>query len=189
MAGGGESEFDRAALRLAERAIEGAAPEPGDLEVLVRGMTRLISALGSNAAEAKTLATDAVDRFWEAARRGLVDPNRRPGAYLTVISRNLATAELRKSSIASPAPEGREGGMEDIELEAVLERAGALATLDELRRQAVRDRDYVAVRVLTAWLDLANASRSSPTSRQVAMEAGLSHATVNRALERLRVRL
>lgn len=188
----GDSEFDQAARRFVQSAIDDAEPEANDLRLLVDGMSRMMAArLRSSGGTAASLAVDAVSEFWAAARRGLVDVDRRPAAYLTVIARNLVIQELarQRSELQLDSEVELGAGEEDVRLEAVLDRYEALVTLDQLRSRAIGQGDSVAVRVITAWLDLAEQLPRAPTSRQVAHEAGLSHTTVNRALARLRARL
>ena len=135
--------------------------------------------------EVVEVASDSISRYWDAAKRGLVDLDANPAAYLSTIARNAALDLLAGSPRADDEPLDDEGA-EDIDLERILNREQALSRLDGIRRVAIANRDHVAVQVITTWLDLAEETQRSPTSRAVAARAGMSHTSVNRALDRLR---
>jgi DNA-directed RNA polymerase specialized sigma24 family protein len=169
--------------------IGGAAPharDARDLEVVLDGLTRFLGGRfpALSAAEVADLASESLARFLDAVRTGNFEPGRPAAPYLTRIAHNLAVSHLRRA---------RSGELPHVEAalddEALAHLLDARATSERLQfaLQAAAERgDHVLLRVVRAWLVLAEQRSEAPTSREVAERLAISHTTVNEALGRLR---
>lgn len=116
-----------------------------------------------------------------------------PAGYITRIAQHLAVDAVRRQAIVSANSElvasaSAPGESED-DIAALLDRSATQATIAAAIGVALRERDHMAVRVVTIWLDLADELKREPTSREVATRAHASHTTVIKALARLRALL
>jgi hypothetical protein len=143
--------------------------------------------------DADDLAQDLLMRILELAREGRGERIARPGAFLWVMARNAAMDRVRRARHAprlSDAPTGPpDRPSDDDAIARLLDRAASSDAIARALRAAVADDDHLAVRVVAAWLDLADERGEAPTSREVAPRAGVSHTTVNHALARFRAYL
>jgi DNA-directed RNA polymerase specialized sigma24 family protein len=114
---------------------------------------------------------------------------RRPGAFLNQLARNRTIDRLRRHgrrdaelspevAATTPSRDDAIAAMLDASATATLVRAGLTA--------ASGAKDHLTVRVITAWLDLADERDEPPNSREVAVRAEVSHTSVNTALKRFR---
>jgi RNA polymerase sigma factor (sigma-70 family) len=153
---------------------------------LVRTLRR---SYGFSDTEAQDVAQDVIVSLLETAKRGSLAEIRNPGAYVIRLARNRAIDALRL----------RHRG--DVELSVELTKAlighdDAIAALLDKSADADRVRtamsiaqhadDELARRVVATWLDVADEIGDSPSNRDVAKRAGISHTSVNNALKRFR---
>lgn len=139
-----------------------------------------------SSADVEDVVSTAILHFVEAANNpGRVDPARSPAAYLMSISVNAAYDLLRRRQ------RHREDDLAGIQI--AIEDEGLLSVLlaetyrEEIRQAlklAVEHGDDVVVRVIGTWIDLSSLLDRSPTTREVASSALVSHTTVRRALKR-----
>ncbi|GGQ65802.1 hypothetical protein [Couchioplanes azureus] len=134
------------------------------------------------------LASDAITRFLDAARRGLLSTDGNPTGYLLRIAMHNGFALVRKVG-GTAELDGTAAALSDAEAAARLDR---LATVDVLRRAMRRarlDGDVTAVKVATYLLDHIQRTGEAPSNRTTGDALGLSHAGVGKALRRLRAYL
>jgi DNA-directed RNA polymerase specialized sigma24 family protein len=147
--------------------------------VLLTILFSRFSSLGP--AELCEIADEAVKRLLEESQRqGRTLDN--AAAWLRKTASNLAIDRVRRA---------REDRLDDESIgdewsARVLER---FESNDQVKRGlaiAIEKRDYVAVHVVTDYLDLAAEESGFPSSRAVAERCGYSHTTVLEALKRFR---
>lgn len=192
-----QTRFDRIAGRLmaAPQIREQSAVSSDDYRVVLKTLTRYAHGFGLSEADAEDVASVAVS---EAVTRAF-DPNRSgvqsPGAYLFWMTRNRALDARRRArsqdvELFADDSYGTRSALyyseEDDEISRLLERRASAEMLEDALRAAAAADDRVLVRVVSAWLDLAETSGRTPRSREVAQEADVSHTTVNQTLRRLR---
>ena len=184
--------FDRAAQELLDAVGAGRAASVSAEQlqiVLDRLEGTLRRSYGFGEADAADAAQDAILSLLEAAsgERTRADIQN-PAAYLTWLARNRAIDRLRGAAHRTSAPlEDRPAvpqGEDDDAIAALLDRSATADTVALAMRAALDAGDELAVRVVTAWLDAAEELGDAPSSRQVAVGAGVSHTTVNQALRR-----
>jgi DNA-directed RNA polymerase specialized sigma24 family protein len=176
--------LDEAVIRVV-RLVEGRGDaSSSDLDVVVQALERLVRyAYPAVAHEASDIAEEAVVRLVHAIRRGLLDRQRSPTAYLKAIARNEAVSRLR-----SPRSETRSvvQGEEDPNLYTFLNRHAAKTDIDSAWVEAKRRTDNTVLRVVASWLDLSAELGRAPTTREVGRLAGVSHTAVRQALDRFK---
>lgn len=129
----------------------------------------------------------AVEKFLAASSEpGKVRPETAL-AYLRAITRNEALDRLRK--------DGREVALgdeqafdqpADDEIARMLSEHADAATVERLLKVRAQAGDWRATRVINEFLSLAESLGRTPSDRQVALRAEVSHPTVRRVLEDLR---
>lgn len=145
---------------------------------------------GFGEADAADAAQDAILSLLETATRseGTRADIQNPAAYLTWLARNRAIDRLRAASHQTAAPlEDRPSvppGDDDDAIAALLDRSATASSVAIAMRAALDAGDELAVRVVTAWLNVAEELGEAPPSRRVAIRADVSHTTVNQALRR-----
>jgi DNA-directed RNA polymerase specialized sigma24 family protein len=140
---------------------------------------------GLDPGEREEVIQDAIHRLLAYARKGTLDPARPPGAWLRVVADHLAIDKLRKrpNEPAIEFDEHRHGASsEDDGISAMLDRAAAEAEVLAATRKAAQAGRYDIVRVVATWRGLAQANGQAPSTREVADRLGISHMTVQRAL-------
>jgi DNA-directed RNA polymerase specialized sigma24 family protein len=166
-----------------EASSEGLAVALSGLEAYLAARFRL------SAGDSSEVASEAITRFLEQCLSGGVDPERAAG-LVTVMARNIAVDTLRRTGRETPT-----GNVEneidsqysrDDEIAALLDQGADRSAIVEAMEAALAIGDLVTVRVVRAWLDLADQLGRAPTTREVAAEAGVSHSTVVRALHAFR---
>jgi DNA-directed RNA polymerase specialized sigma24 family protein len=180
----GSNLLDEAVHRLKELVEGRGEASSNDLEVVVKALERFVrGAYPGIAHEAADVAEEAVVRFVQAIRRGRLDENRSPAAYLITIARNEAVSRLRspRREPVSTLPV-----QEDPLLYGFLERQAARSDVESAWQKARRRQDTTVLRVVSSWLDLAAQLGRRPTSREVGRKAAVSHTAVRQALERFR---
>ena len=99
------------------------------------------------------------------------------------VLRDEARGALDAIPIADIAP------ATDADTDKVARLLAELAAADDVRRgfeRAYANRDYMAIDIVHAWLELAHRTGAEPTSRAVAQEVGVSKSSVANVLARFR---
>jgi DNA-directed RNA polymerase specialized sigma24 family protein len=166
-----------------------AAPDSGDLRVVVAALARFLAGWRLTREDAEELAQEVIVQTLTLQRqRALVID--RPGAYLFSAVRNRALDRLRHERRGQAVVARLEGGArysdDDDAVAALLERTATAEAVEFAMRAAGAADDRVAIRVVASWLELAEELGREPTSREVAPVAGVSHTSVNQALRRFR---
>ena len=200
--------FEAAARRLLGGFSGGESSASGeDLDLVTTVLARSVRGVGVRSREdAEEIAHEAVFRASRAKR----DHVSHAGAYLLAIAKHLAIDQWRKDvrragkevltgDIAEFATahygdtfETSEGGplgyysAQDDAVAQLLEQTITARAVEHALRAANSADDVVTVRVVSTWLELAETTRRPPSSREVARRAGVSHTSVNRALQRFR---
>lgn len=182
--------FDVAAARLvsAFRSHGNDRPESDDYRIVLMTLTRFAQGFGLDRAEAEDVATEAVAETFERSADSTKDPVRQPAGYLFWLTRNRVFDRHRRTRLQDEAERSsavRYYSRADDSLTAWLDQDARTEDLEDALRAAAAAGDMLVVRVVTAWLDLAERLGEAPTSRQVGPNAGVSHTTVNQALRRL----
>lgn len=177
--------FSDAATRLSkEMAVEGGEVRYADHEYVREGLQAFLlarfPALGAD--ELLDVVDESLERLLRESRRQ--GPLEYPGAWLFRVASRQAIDRLRRDR-GAPLHDA-DALLEDDQLAALIDRNATRGVIEEGFRRAYRERDHVAVRVVSSWLDLATASGEAPPSRAVADLIGYSHTTVNEALARFR---
>ena len=113
-------------------------------------------------------------------------------AYLVAATRNAAVDALRTRQrqraltlrALSDVPR-----FPDDAVAALLDRDATHAAVLAAIKRGIEDRDPSTVRIITIWLDLADELQRAPSTREVAVRAGVSHTTVATALKRFKTLL
>lgn len=177
----------------AVRSGKASAVAPEQLRIVFDRLTRtLMRSYGFAENDAADSAQDAIVSLLELAGPGerAGQEIRNPAAYLTWLARNRAIDRFRRRDFETPEDLERRGdaprGDDDERIAALLDRAASAAAIEDAMRAALDAQDTLAVRVVTVWLDTAQALGKAPSSREVAQRAGVSHTSVNQALRRFR---
>lgn len=117
-----------------------------------------------------------------------------PAAYMTRVAQHLAVDAVRRATtltadtplIEVAASKRRTDCTSEDEMAVLLDRSATHASVTAAIGLALAQEDFLTVRVVTVWLDLADESGSVPSSRDVAERANASHTSVNKALARFR---
>lgn len=119
------------------------------------------------------------------------DAVREPAAYLFWTTRNRALDHLRRAkrhpteSLDERVDAGKPWHSdEDDAIVRMLEQGATTEIVESALRAAVAANDLVVARVVSVWIELAEAFGRAPTSREVAPAADTSHTTVGNALRR-----
>lgn len=183
--------FDAAATRLLHGNPDEATSS--DLATVLDWVQRIVRR-GYASVDADDIAQETLARVFALAQQKRSEPIANPPAYITRIAQHLAFDAVRQQATLTPdsdlverAPSsGPIRAAHDEELAALLDRSATHTTVSAAIGIALQQRDFVAVRVVTVWLDLADELGREPSSREVAMKANASHTTVNKALGRFR---
>jgi DNA-directed RNA polymerase specialized sigma24 family protein len=172
------------------RAGETSAASARDLDALLKWLREWVGAtLRMSDADAADASQEAVIALLERTLDPSGDPVRNPAAFLTWLTRNRAIDRLRaqtRQSLEPPETLTARMGSDDEAIARLFDRAASTERVEAALRVALEQGDALAVRVVTTWLDAAEASGQPPTSREVAAGAGVSHTSVNQALRRFR---
>jgi DNA-directed RNA polymerase specialized sigma24 family protein len=162
------------------------------MAVVMAGVRALVHRYGPEL-EPEEAAQEVMVRLLAMARAGgRRDPVQNPGAFITRVAQNTAIDLLRRSGKHRhevPLDEEHLELSSEDELPALLHRSATHATVRAAIAGCLADRDFVTVRIVTVWLDLADELGHEPPSREVADYARVSHTTVNNALQRFRDRV
>lgn len=183
-------DFDAAAARLLMAFP--AQPRAEDMAVVMAGVRALVTRYGPEI-EPEEAAQEVMVRLLGMAREGEErDPVRNPGAFITRIAQNTAIDLLRRGGQHGHEVPLSEEHLElraEDELPGLLHRSATHVTVRAAIAGCLADGDFVTVRIVTVWLDLADELGHEPPSREVAVHARVSHTTVNNALQRFRARV
>lgn len=198
--------FDRAAARVIT-AIQDRNHDriaPADYQLVVRTLSKFAISYGRLAShDAEELARDTVAALCErAADQATI---KQPSAYLFSVARNRVHdaarrerhtkifEESQRAEIAdSPGPDAivrrrrRVYSSEDDTIARLLDQRVSAQLIEDALRAAAAANDRLVMRVISAWLSLAQQLGRRPSSREVAPVAGVSHTSVQAALRRFR---
>jgi hypothetical protein len=135
------------------------------------------------------LIDSTLDAFCARAQRGQIDPSR-SGAYLATSLRNARITRYRREQRTTAAfpLDDRAGAREDDAVFRLLDSQAARQDVYDALAVAFRDRRATTVKVVLRWIRLAERDGKSPSLREVADVAQVSHATVAAALAEFRTR-
>jgi DNA-directed RNA polymerase specialized sigma24 family protein len=180
-------ELDETARTLVEAMTGGQGiASAAELEAL-RGvlLTRLDTrGPAASITDREEAVDEALTEFVAAIRAGRVRPEGAPGGYLFVAARRRLLNRLMRSPEAIELPEDLADG--DDAIARLIEADASKSVVEDALRRARLARRYAVVRVVAAWLDLAERNGSPPTSAEVAKVTGTSPAAVRKALSRFR---
>ena len=178
------SYLDEAVSRI-KRLVQGRGTATSeDLDAVLGWLEQLVThAYPAIAQDAADIADEAVVRFIQAIRRGLLHEGRPSAAYLTTIAKNEALSRLRSRPKSPPS---HRTGEDDPAIYAFLDRQTAKHEIDDAWLKAIRRRDATVVRVVASWLDLSAQLGRVPTTREVGRVAKVSHTAVRLALQRFK---
>jgi RNA polymerase sigma factor (sigma-70 family) len=172
------------------RSGETSSASAGDLDALLRWLRDWAgSALRLSDADAADAAQEAVIALLERTLDPAGEPVRNPAAFLTWLTRNRAIDRLRVQTRRSAEPfeaATEHLGGDDEAIARLFDRAATTQRVESALRVALEHDDAQTVRMVTIWLDQAEATGAAPSSREIAAQAGVSHTTVNQALRRFR---
>jgi DNA-directed RNA polymerase specialized sigma24 family protein len=171
---------------LVDRVRSGRQPTMAEADA-VRALLRLwLSRRRLDPDERESVCDDAILRLIQMARDGRLDPDRPPGALLRVIADHLALDVIRGRPRYQTVNVAEFVIVDDAEDERIARMLLAEAAAADVRRAllstAEDGRDDV-VRIVSAWLGLAAANDEAPSTRELAERLGVSHMTVQRALQ------
>lgn len=180
---------------LEERARAGAAavargdaPSVEELNALHRILdSHLAAKFATSTRDLRLDARDeAVVRFVAAASTSSVD-HVSALAYLTTITTHTMIDLLRRDRVAQRRLRiAAEETADDEAIARLIEANATGQTIEDLLRHLAASGDYIATRVLNAFLYLAERDGESPSYRTVAVEAAVSHTAVGKVLARAR---
>jgi DNA-directed RNA polymerase specialized sigma24 family protein len=198
---GSRDRFDAAAARLfealsadpvaASTSREFLDARAQDVHTIAASLSRLLlrQPVGLSDSEAEEIAQEAIMKVVEQAQEAPASLReiRNPGAYMTTIARNRAIDHVRRrarSDLELSDELARVLPSHDDEIAALLDANATATVVREAVRLASEAQDYVALRVVSTWLDMADELGEAPTGREVGERAKVSHTTVNQALKR-----
>ena len=108
-------------------------------------------------------------------------------AYLVAATRNAAIdavrARQRRRALTLKALSHAPRSADDA-VAALLDRDATHSAVLAAMRRAIEAGDASTVRIITEWLNIADQLERAPSTREVAVRAGVSHTTVATALKR-----
>lgn len=178
------------ARRAASAIAAGSAPDSQDYLALRADLISVVRrASAYSFSEAGDIADEAMTRFVEAGKQKRVH-RETPLAYVRRIVKN-ATIDKQRAKHREPATTGTEDleAIEDRGDDAIARMVSAhdsAKAVEKLLKNAADKEEFTTTKVLNAYLTLAQNRNQSPSSRQVALVAGVSHVTVQAVLRQLR---
>jgi RNA polymerase sigma factor (sigma-70 family) len=156
-----------AVLDQLRRRIARSFPDLDAQDVVQSTMTRLLG-------RSEPLPAAEIDNAW---------------GYLVMTTRNAAIdairARQRRHEVPSAVLPDR-ASPEDA-IAALIDRQATNEAVLAALRALIASGDALTVPIITTWLDMADELDRSPSTREVAPRAGVSHTTVAQALSRFRV--
>ncbi len=181
--------FGEAVRSLLRASEQGTEPAPEALRIVLHGLEAYLTrSFGRSLTEPSDVAAEALVRFLERAQRPSLEPASAPG-LITVIARNIAVDVLRqrrREVVVEDPNAGSDSAAADDEIAALLDRTTDAAAVQVGMEQAFWHGDLEMVRIVRAWLDLAQELGREPKSREAGAALGVSHSTVLRALNEFR---
>lgn len=169
---------------------------PEDYQLVLATLSRFALGFGLSRSDAEELAAEALAEVFVRSTDESKDPIRQPVGYLFWTTRNRVFDRHRRArardetELRSDESGGGLGvryySQEDDALVRLLDSDASADQLDDALRAAAAADDMLVVRVVAAWLELAEELDKAPTSREVGPKVGVSHTSVNQALRRLR---
>lgn len=158
---------------------------------MLRHVAHSVRRLGLSVTDAEEIAQETLvevyRRVVEGSRSGR--PIERPIAFLVWMGRNRAIDQLRRNNARSSAEYDdvlANYQARDDQIATLLASSATAAKIEQALRVARASDDRLVMRVVGAWLNLADQQDRVPSSRQVAKQIGVSHTAVNQALARFR---
>lgn len=153
-----------------------------DLHRVVR---RTTSSLSSE--DVSDVADEAIAKFLSAQQQGRVH-RRTALAYIRKIAKNETISRARRIRATSPLEDDQED-VTDNAIALIITRGSDAQTVERILAEAAASGNRTRTRVLNTYLDIAQSLGRSPSSRQVALLAEVSHSTVQAVLRQLRKEL
>ncbi len=187
----GADRFDAAAARLL--GGDPHAARPSDIQDVSEGV-RLLIARRFPSVDAEEVAQETSIKVLEIRRHGRADALANPASFVTRMALNCAVDVTRRQSredlsgdLDARRGEPTDGVADDEnEIARLIDRLATGENVAAAVDLALSRRDFVTVRVVTAWLDLAHERGRAPSSREVAPRVNASHTTINSALAQFR---
>jgi RNA polymerase sigma factor (sigma-70 family) len=162
-------------------------PSATQVQMVLELLRGWLARRGLSPEDLDEVSSDAVMRLLRVARDGSLDPKRPAGAWLRVVADHLAFDALRRQRRSAGLTLFEEAHVDlrqEDQLAAFVDRTAAAADVRRAMRAAAEAGEHDVVRVVSSWLALANADGGAPSTRQVAARLGISHMTVQRALQK-----
>jgi DNA-directed RNA polymerase specialized sigma24 family protein len=165
------------------------AADATDLQLLTRAIKAQLYGYRLDPSDAEDIAQEVITRT--LARTGdLRMTISSPVAYLMTAARRAAFDVHRRQAREVPVDpfDGCSAlySRTDHSLAARFDGDATAEAIESAIRVAHAVDDHVAIRAVSVWLELAERLGETPTSRQVAEQAKMSHTSVNQALRRFR---
>ena len=177
-------QIDVAAWTLVKYVADGSASaEWPETETLRKALLGYLAVRYSRAhtVDRETAVDDALVEFLAAVRDGRVRAEGSPGKYLRVIAQRKLSKQRESVRLPDDLVD------QDDAIARLLEADASKRIIEDAMWRARIARRYAVVRVVAAWLDLAERNGERPSSEEVAEKIGSDPAAVRQALGRFRV--
>jgi DNA-directed RNA polymerase specialized sigma24 family protein len=164
---------------------EGRTLSSGDVEPVALLLRRWLSKRRLIEADLDETIAESLARLVSVVEAGSLDAARPAGAWLRVVADHLAVDMIRRHGRREVLPFDETvyaTGSDDDALARLLDASAAASDVRRALQMAQDQGQTTVVRVVTVWLGLAEANGEPPGSRDVAERIGVSHMTVQRAL-------
>lgn len=179
-------QFGLAVVEVVRAASAGQPLGRSALEALHSVLRRIALSSGVRLEDADDVAAETVLRLVLLARENRVDLSQGGAGLATVIARRLAVDVHRRDARTRGFGEALEHPSPDDDIAALIEAGADADAVGEGLRRAYAVGDDLTARLMRVWLDLAQVLGRAPTTREAGAAAGVSHMTVQRALQAFR---
>jgi DNA-directed RNA polymerase specialized sigma24 family protein len=171
------------------RGLDSGNPQhvtDADLQRLMQELTRSVRRYAGALppVQVEDVVQEALLTFLERVMDGRIDTDDSPAGFLFVVARNRLLSRVSRQKAWGELPEDLPGS--DEEIDRMIDASAGRHTVSEALAVAAARKDFTTVRVVGAWLDLAEATGSAPSWRDVAELVDLTHTGVGKALGRFR---
>lgn len=167
----------------------GKEPRPSDIAWVRDRLIRYVAHTFPDLDADDVVQTAIVRLLSRRAGRGTEIRN--PEGYVLFVARNAAIdlirARRRRREVELDA--AGDTASEEDSIARLLERHATRAAVVDGMRTLIAADDQRTIRIITAWLDMAEELGRGPSTREVERRVGVSHATVAKALKRFRALL